>query len=245
MSDIKYIRFGELPQNGKSKIYKSGIETGEECGISVYNCCKMFGKYSVVLPNIITSSTLNTIKQIHVQLSSKNIYASVKVYLVTGDFVGFGTDNEPLISNAEVLEDITEQFEYPKEKKKKNPVDIRWRMDFDYYISLVNNAKDMLLSDKKEKDNFGKYYPKCDYDLTVSKSCDTFWGTEYGWNFCKKHRKGGTINLFQSIRKNYNKNLVYKYQITDNGGAFNKDKFVKDRIEKINQYMNKDENAPQ
>ena len=37
-------------------------------------------------------------------------YESRNVYVVTGKYVGKGTDNEPLIKNVKILKNITSQY---------------------------------------------------------------------------------------------------------------------------------------
>lgn len=103
MMMIKYIRFGKIPINEKSEIYKHDKKIGEENGVSVYYSYKIKNKYHVVLPLKITKDTISTYQMFRE-------YSNLNVYLVTGDFVGYGNDNEPLIKNIKILKDITKDY---------------------------------------------------------------------------------------------------------------------------------------
>ena len=107
-----------------------------------------------------------------------------------------------------------------------------WRGSIDEYLSLVIIAKDILINDQKHKALFLKYNPKCDYKLTVEKTVDMFWGTEDGWNFCKKKRKGKRLDMVAALKKNLERNRVY---ISDN------DAYIKKRIAEIDNKINKEQ----
>ncbi len=94
-----YIRFGDIPTNGKSNVYNGEIEIGVEEGVSVYPAFESNGYISVGLSLPITRSTLHT-QQALLE------YESRPCYLVTGDYVGKGTDGEPLIKNVRIIKEI-------------------------------------------------------------------------------------------------------------------------------------------
>lgn len=107
--------------------------------------------------------------------------------------------------------------EYAKEKKKEDTnvslkVDENWRTSFALYKSLVDEAKLKLINDKSYKDYIEAYYNNADYVKSITKMVDGFWGTEEGWMYCKKHRKGNTINMYSALKKNLDdrKRIVYK-----------------------------------
>jgi hypothetical protein len=92
-----YIRFGDMPSNGKSKIYGGeDEEIGEEDGVSVYPAFEADGNIVLGLTLPITKTTLYT--QQHLLE-----YDDRPCYLVSGDRVGKGTDGEPLIRNVSVI----------------------------------------------------------------------------------------------------------------------------------------------
>ena len=102
-----------------------------------------------------------------------------------------------------------------------------WREDFNAYLNLVNQAKRDLLSDSEYKEYIEKYYPNADYENSVGKLVDGFWGTEEGWDYCKKKRKGKTINMLSTLKKNLDarSRIVYKpLQNTKQNPLFNSKK---------------------
>ena len=95
-----YIRFGNIPANEKSKIYRGEKEIGSENGVSVYPAFKLTNGDIVLGLNLpITKTTLHT--QQHLLE-----YDNRPCYLVTGDYIGNGADGEPLIRNVEIVEEI-------------------------------------------------------------------------------------------------------------------------------------------
>lgn len=78
-----FYRFGEIPKNEKSCIWKGEEKVGEELGVSVYEAHKNInGLYSPVLPMPTNTSALDTF--LHLIR-----YYSGKKYLVTGDVLPF------------------------------------------------------------------------------------------------------------------------------------------------------------
>lgn len=100
-----FIRFGEIPKDEQSSIRYRSYYCGKEPGVSVYDCIIWKdGAPQIVLPIPFLESALNT-------LSWLLIYDKDRpVYLVTGDVVGHGHDNEPLIKNVKIVKDITKEF---------------------------------------------------------------------------------------------------------------------------------------
>ena len=95
-----YIRFGEIPTDEKSKIYRGEIEVGIENGVSVYPAFKTNEGNIVLGLNLpITKTTLHT--QQHLVE-----YDNRPCYLVKGDYIGKDTDGQPLINNVSIIEKI-------------------------------------------------------------------------------------------------------------------------------------------
>lgn len=96
-----FYRFGEIPINEKSGIWKGEERVGEELGVSVYEAHKNInGLYSPVFPMPANMSALDTF--LHFIR-----YYSGKKYLVTGDVLSFvGTDGEPLIKNIKIIKEL-------------------------------------------------------------------------------------------------------------------------------------------
>lgn len=116
-----YLRIGELPQDGKSKIYQwddeehsSRTAVGEEKGISVYPLVyNGFGGWSLDLTNISKSLTgIDTFRE----LSKAASEGEKKMYLVTGNKIGTGLDNEPLLKNVIILSQIEIENEIIQEQ---------------------------------------------------------------------------------------------------------------------------------
>ena len=104
-SNKKYfIRFGELPEDGISHSWNTeSMQTGTEDGLSVYDATNVNGKWQIVLPNPVSARGLNT-------LCALLLFQKRKVFILTGDIVGRGSDNEPLLKNATIVEDISDSF---------------------------------------------------------------------------------------------------------------------------------------
>lgn len=97
-----YYRFGEIPFNERSSIWRSGEEKiGEEKGVSVYEAHKnLNGSYSPVLPMPTNANAFDTF----IYLVK---YYSGKKYIVTGDLLPtVGNDGEPLITNVKIVKEL-------------------------------------------------------------------------------------------------------------------------------------------
>ena len=100
-----YIRFGKIPIDEKSKVFYNGeYIIKEEMGVSVFDLEYIDSRPRIVLPIIVTSSILNCIEG----YVSDYINGSWKepVYEVTGDLIGYGSDNEPLIKNVKIIREL-------------------------------------------------------------------------------------------------------------------------------------------
>ena len=107
-----YIRIGEIPQNETSSIYRGDNIIGKENGVSVYNCVEINNKYHIVMPIPLKEGQGSTY-EIFIQSITQcrfKIDKPSKVYLVTGDEVGVGNDNEPILKNIKIIKDITSDF---------------------------------------------------------------------------------------------------------------------------------------
>lgn len=96
-----FYRFGEIPKNEKSCIWKCNEKVGEEPGVSVYEAHKNInGTYSPVLLFPTNEMAFNDFIY--------NVkYFTGNKYLVTGDLLDeTGTDGEPLIKNVKILKKL-------------------------------------------------------------------------------------------------------------------------------------------
>lgn len=95
-----FYRFGEIPENEISNIYRGDVCVGQENGVSVYEAHKdLKGNFTPAIPAPLSEHTVDT-------LYGFLMYFNGPKYLVTGDLVGYGSDNEPLIKNVTTLRKI-------------------------------------------------------------------------------------------------------------------------------------------
>ena len=100
----------------------------------------------------------------------------------------------------------------PKKEKKSKEKEA-WKEDFEVYANLVLDAKYALLGDNDVRESKTKYYPNLDYDLTLDKMVNEFWGTKEGWEYKKKHaKKTVKIDMVSTLKKGFDisSNRVYK-----------------------------------
>jgi len=94
-----YIRFGDVPEDECSTIYRGENAIGKENGVSVYPVIIFGDKIFLGITLPITRTTLDTF--IHLIR-----YDNRPCYLVEGDYIGEGTDGEPLIQNVNIIKEI-------------------------------------------------------------------------------------------------------------------------------------------
>lgn len=106
MKNKHYIRFGEIPENEASGIYRGEVKVGEEKGVSVYDAVEIDGQWRVVLPNPL-------LKEVGFDLynfisNTKHMVETERraMYLVQGDEVGRGATNEPLLKNITIVKTL-------------------------------------------------------------------------------------------------------------------------------------------
>ena len=112
-----YIRFGEIPTDEKSKIYRGEIEVGIENGVSVYPTFKTNEGNIVLGLNLpVTKTTLYTLQHLIE-------YDNRPCYLVNGNYVGKDTDGQPLINNVRIIEKIDNYRVKEKKQGEQKPTD--------------------------------------------------------------------------------------------------------------------------
>ena len=115
--DLIYIRFGEIPKDEKSKKGNGCIGDGYECigyekGVSVWNAVLLDDGYRLVAPINGNSCTHGDFSSMAFPDNCYGCDENQKIYVVIGDEVGRGTDNEPLLKNIEIVEELP--FDYFK-----------------------------------------------------------------------------------------------------------------------------------
>lgn len=93
-----YIRFGEIPKNEKSSIYKIDEKIGEEIGVSCYRGVIYEDKVYILMPHIPSST--------YYWLIDAYNRKEIPLYIINGDEVGEGSDGEPLLRNVVVLKEV-------------------------------------------------------------------------------------------------------------------------------------------
>lgn len=108
-TDKRYIRFGDIPENEVSGIYRGEVKVGEEKGVSVYDAVMLDGQWRVVLPfPLMKEVGFDLYNFIQGTEYDEKEYATEHkpMYLVSGDEVGRGSTNEPLLKNIKILEKL-------------------------------------------------------------------------------------------------------------------------------------------
>ena len=120
----KYIRFGRVAANERSSIHRRGELVGYEKGVSVWNCYydAKLKQYVGVMPDNKTEDTEDDFNHYFQMCNRDNI-----PYLVTGDEVGIGSDNEPLLVNVLVLRQLKNSEVHDPYEDRKNDTSIRPR----------------------------------------------------------------------------------------------------------------------
>ena len=105
-----YIRFGDIPKDGKSRVHISGEPCVEEAGVSVYRAVEANGRYYPELPEESNAAGISDYFRYLMESHSN-------VYLVTGDLLWLeGHDREPLLANPVVVADLTHIYRQAKKK---------------------------------------------------------------------------------------------------------------------------------
>ena len=99
---IRYVRFGGIPASGRSKNH---LTDEEEAGVSVYEALYRNGKYQILLPKM-ASHSVGTLGMCFNVAQGLYAYTDQALSLVTGKFVGYGSDGEPLLQNCKIVRQL-------------------------------------------------------------------------------------------------------------------------------------------
>lgn len=111
MDSEKYIRIGAIPKGERSKVWRGEVCVGEENGVSCYDARFSHGRWNIVIPSPINKSKVDTLYGLLSQIGLLyKVDEPQRAYLVEGDWVGNGTDGEPLLRNVRIVEDITDDL---------------------------------------------------------------------------------------------------------------------------------------
>mgnify|MGYP000106465867 CR=1 FL=1 len=162
------------------------------------------------------------------KIDKTNWYALTdNAYALFGTSLGKITDrwlNSPSSGeNNQAIQSIKQNYiDKPKENNNNKEA---WRIDFNAYLKLIDEAREIILKDEEFKSQCIKFNPNMDFDLTLEKMIVTYWGTETGWNK-KKASKGKSINMLSTLKKGFDNrfNIVYKqYQYNKKNKSTDKD----------------------
>ena len=105
LSQPLYLRFKDLPTNERSGIYNNTGETkiGEELGVSCYRGVVIDDKVYIIMPH--KQSTT------YYWLLEEYNKGKIPLYIITGEEVGKGTDDEPVLRNVKIVRKI-KNWEY-------------------------------------------------------------------------------------------------------------------------------------
>ena len=158
-----YVRFGDIPVDEKSKIYRGEEEIGKEDGVSVYPAFELNGNVVLGLTLPITLTTLYT--QQHLLE-----YDNRPCYLVSGDYVGNGKDGEPLLKNVSIIRKLDNYRvkELEKRDEGKPDTDSSNLRTWEYIVDAVLT----------EKEGIGQYLDSSDTEEIAKKLQERFGNTE-------------------------------------------------------------------
>ena len=102
---LKFIRFGEIPENERSMIHYAYGDTSKshEDGVSVYPTFWDDSKKLWILDCRNQRGECKDNASSHYSRLSHNW---TRAYLVTGDIIGRGTDLEPLLKNVKIIKEL-------------------------------------------------------------------------------------------------------------------------------------------
>lgn len=175
-----YIRFGKIPIDEKSKVFYNGeYIVKEEDGVSVFDLEYIDDRPRIILPIITTVSGLDCIDG----FVRDYLNGSFKepIYVVTGDLIGYGSENEPLLRNVQIVRTL-------------NPNEL---FDVSHYFNIEDINEKELPSDKV-------YYVKIN-NLNWYKSTKTFYEN---FNGKKVISKEALAYPDEKVEELYNKQIL-------------------------------------
>lgn len=93
-----YLRFGEIPDNERSSIFKCGEKIGEEIGVSCYRGVVIDNEVYIIMPHKESTTYYWLIESYKEKTKS--------LYIIEGDEVGLGSDEEPLLRNVKIIKEV-------------------------------------------------------------------------------------------------------------------------------------------
>ena len=98
-NNLIYLRFGKIPENGRSGIYNGDEgKVGEENGVSCYRGIIIDDEVFVIIPHKQSTTYYWLIDQYNNN--------EIPLYVVSGVENGIGSDNEPLLTDVLIIKEI-------------------------------------------------------------------------------------------------------------------------------------------
>jgi hypothetical protein len=99
ITDNMYLRIGQIPQNERSGIYKGYHgKIGEEQGVSCYRGVVVGNKVYIIMPHVASTT--------YYWLIDEYNRGKTPLYIIDGDEVGLGSDDEPVLRNVKIIREI-------------------------------------------------------------------------------------------------------------------------------------------
>lgn len=116
-----YIRFGEIPEDGQSKVHRSDQVIRSEGGVSVWRAIEDQGMYWPLLPEEPNDNTVAD----YFNMLLDRYHSNKKVYLVTGTEICIeGADREPLLVDCKIIKEISHYYR----RNAKDDEDVREKL---------------------------------------------------------------------------------------------------------------------
>ena len=94
-----YLRFGQIPENEHSGIYKGDQgKIGEEIGVSCYRGIVIDNKVYIIMPHVASTT--------YYWLIDEYNRGKTSLYIIEGEEAGIGSDDEPLLRNVKIVQEI-------------------------------------------------------------------------------------------------------------------------------------------
>lgn len=105
-----YLRFKDIPQNGKSSIYRSSIKVGEEKGVSVFELEEINSVFRLVFPVYIKDNEILNLDYTpegyvndFTMFWNMFVNGEIPAYIVSGNEICKGSDGEPILENVKII----------------------------------------------------------------------------------------------------------------------------------------------
>ena len=110
-------------------------------------------------------------------------------------------------------------------------IDADWRENYEYYVEMVIQAEEELKADDGHKTKMEQWYDNIDYEKSLIKTAD-WWKSIEGWQYAKRKKKGG-IDMIATLKRNFERNKLYKSRFAKESGSQGKYESLDDKLKKF------------